>query len=49
MESLLMRVIRCNTSPNVFSCIQGIPEQTLFAVIQEVGHAAAPLPSSTFP
>ena len=49
MRILLIRDMRCNTSANVFSCIQGVSEQTLFAVIQAVGKAAAPLPSSTFP
>src|SRR5204862_8118819 len=48
-KSLLMSNIRCNTSTNVFSCVQTAPEQLLFKAIREVGKALSPLPSSTDP
>jgi hypothetical protein len=41
--------VRCNTSANVFECVQNVPADLLFKVVTAVGHGKAPLPSSTYP
>lgn len=46
---LLMPDLSCNTTADVFACVQNAPEQDLFKVIRQVGKALAPLPSSTDP
>jgi carboxylesterase type B len=49
IQPLLMSNIRCNTSADVFSCVQKAPAQSLFKVIRAVGKRLSPLPTATAP
>ena len=37
--------VGCNGTANVFTCIQDVPAQKLFQVVNTVGHDAEPLPA----
>lgn len=44
-----MSCIRCDTSPDVFSCVQAAPAQALFDVVKQVGPTLSPLPATEEP